>query len=214
MADVVDRHVVVLAPEERHGGERLAASEHGERRSLSLALGDDPMLHPNVLAAVQIRPARNVPGRIDSWHARLQMVTNEHAAINGEAGFFSTREEWAHPDAYNHQIGVERATALQCDGLAVDGARRVLEVEDHAVLLMECTHEIPHLRTQDALHRALLGGDDMDLDLAGAQRGSDFEPDEARAQHDRAASCLGALDDGAAIGKRAQRADMRQVGTW
>src|SRR4051794_6430851 len=40
--DIVDRHVVMLAPEEGHGVERLAPAEHVERRCLALALGDDP----------------------------------------------------------------------------------------------------------------------------------------------------------------------------
>src|SRR5215475_8783108 len=213
MADVVDRNIVVLTPEERHGGEWLAMSEHAERGSLALALGDNPMLHANALAAVRIGPARNVSGRIDSGYARLQIVTNHNAAINGKTGFLRKLETGANPNAGDDEISVERAATLQLDSLAVDCTCRVLELKDHAVLLVESTHEIPHLRTQDALHRALFGCHDMDLDPAGSQRGSHFEPDEARAQHDRAACRLGALDDGAAIGKRTQRAHMRQVGT-
>src|SRR5690348_16539504 len=47
MADVVDRDVVMLAPEERHGVEPFAAAEHVERGRLSLALCDDPVLDAN-----------------------------------------------------------------------------------------------------------------------------------------------------------------------
>ena len=54
----------------------------------------------------------------------------------------------------------------------------------------------------------------MDFDPAGAQRRGDFEPDEARSQHDSAAGRLGALDDGAAVGEGAQRVDVRLVGAW
>src|SRR5262249_4204780 len=147
VADVVDRHVVVLAPEERHGGEGRATSEHGEGGGLTLALGDDPVLHPNALTTVRIGPARDVSGRVDSGHARLQIGAGDHAAIERKAGFFSKLETWAHTDAGNYQIRRERAAVLQRDGLAVDGAGRVLEVEDHAMLLVEGTHEVPHLRT-------------------------------------------------------------------
>ena len=52
----------------------------------------------------------------------------------------------------------------------------------------------------------------MNLDVARAQRGRDFEADEAGAEHDGAARRLGALDDGAAVGERAQRVNMRLVG--
>src|SRR5271166_3497086 len=57
MTDVVDRDVVVLAPEERSGREYLAAAKHVERCNLALALGDDPMFDPDRLAAVRVRPA-------------------------------------------------------------------------------------------------------------------------------------------------------------
>src|ERR1700680_3918571 len=60
MADIVDRDVVVLAPEEGHGGKSLAVPEHVERSGVTLALCHYPMLDANALAAMQIRPARNV----------------------------------------------------------------------------------------------------------------------------------------------------------
>ena len=49
----------------------------------------------------------------------------------------------------------------------------------------------------------------MNLDLAMIQRGGRFKPDEAGAEHDGAASLVGASDQIAAVGKRAQRAHMR-----
>ena len=44
MADVVDRDVLVLAPEERDRGIALAAAEQVARGRLALPLGDDPVL--------------------------------------------------------------------------------------------------------------------------------------------------------------------------
>src|SRR5687768_13766497 len=44
VADVVDRHIVVPAPEERRLLVSLARSEHVHRRGLALPLGDHPML--------------------------------------------------------------------------------------------------------------------------------------------------------------------------
>src|SRR5262249_3616557 len=143
MADIVDRHVVVLAPEERDGAEGLATSQHGERGGLTLPLGDNPMLHPNALATVQVGPARNVSGRIDSRHARLQVMTDDHAAIERKTGLFSKLETRPHANAGDNQIRRELATALQHDGVAVDGSGRVLEMEDDPMLLVESAHEIP-----------------------------------------------------------------------
>src|SRR3546814_20060413 len=42
MADIEDRNVVMHAPEERHGIERLASAQHVACRGLPLALRDNP----------------------------------------------------------------------------------------------------------------------------------------------------------------------------
>ena len=60
-------------------------------------------------------------------------------------------------------------------------------MKDDAVLLVQRANEIAHLRPEHALHRPLLEAHDMDLDVARAQRSRHLEPDEARADHDRAA---------------------------
>src|SRR5262245_45306334 len=54
VADVLDRHVVVLAPEERHGVESLPASQHVQRRDLALALRQHPVLDSDALTGVRI----------------------------------------------------------------------------------------------------------------------------------------------------------------
>ena len=62
MADIVDRHVIVLAPEKRHRVEALFVPEHVGGRGLALALGDNPVLDPDALAGMRIGPARDVAG--------------------------------------------------------------------------------------------------------------------------------------------------------
>src|SRR3954462_8930366 len=47
VADIVDWHVVMLAPEKRHGVERLARAQHVSRGGLALALGHHPVLDPD-----------------------------------------------------------------------------------------------------------------------------------------------------------------------
>src|SRR5438874_13686896 len=66
IADVVDRYVVVLAPEEGSGAEFLALAQHIERGELALPLGEDPMFDTDILAAARIGPARDIAGRKDS----------------------------------------------------------------------------------------------------------------------------------------------------
>src|SRR5205085_8349683 len=72
MADIVDRSVVVLAPEKRHRLVLLAMAEHVQRRDLALPFGHHPVLDPDGLAAVRIGPACDVAGGEDARRARLE----------------------------------------------------------------------------------------------------------------------------------------------
>ena len=81
-----------------------------------------------------------------------------------------------------------------------------------AVLLVQRADEIAELRPEHALQRPRFRRHDMHFELAGAQRRRHFEPDEARADHDHALRAFGVGDDGAAVGERAQRMNMRQIG--
>src|SRR5690606_19023937 len=53
MADIVDRDIVMLAPEERDIDVLLLSAKHVESGSLPLPLRDYPMLHPDVVARMR-----------------------------------------------------------------------------------------------------------------------------------------------------------------
>src|SRR5206468_11852976 len=82
VADIVDRHVVVLAPEKRHRMERLALAKHVSRGGLALALGDHPTFDANGLEGTRIGPARAIARRIDAGYAGLQIGVDGDAAID------------------------------------------------------------------------------------------------------------------------------------
>src|ERR1043165_8106833 len=65
VADIVDRHTVVMAPEKRHRVERLALPKHVSRGGLALTLGHHPMLDAYGLEGMRIGPARDIARRID-----------------------------------------------------------------------------------------------------------------------------------------------------
>src|ERR1700687_3928124 len=213
MADIVNRDVVVLAPEEGNGGKSLAVPEHIECRGLPLALGHHPMLDANALATIRIRPARNVTDRPDRWRARFEIGIYDDAPINGQPGPFGKFDSWPHADAGHHEIHLERTTAFQTHLITVNGARCVLEVKNDTVLLVERAYEIAHLWTQNTLHRSLFRRHHMDFDSTCAQGGRDLEPDKARAQHDRSGSWFGSLNDRPTVRERAKRAHVRLLGT-
>src|SRR5258707_11564354 len=81
MPDVVDRHIVVLAPEERNLGKSLPLAEDVARHRLTLPLGHDPMLDPQILAGTGIGPPRDVAGGKDSRHAGFKVFIHRDAAI-------------------------------------------------------------------------------------------------------------------------------------
>ena len=124
---------------------------------------------------------------------------------------FGQRKARPHADADHHEIGLDRAAALQRRALAVDRGDGIAEMEDDAMLLMQGADEVAHLGPEHALHRPLLQPDDVNLDISRAQRRRGLEPDKARADHDRAPRAIGRGNDGAAIGERAQHVDMRLV---
>src|SRR4051812_31030726 len=133
MSDVLDGEVVMPAPEERYGIERFAPAEHVPRRHLTLTLGHDPVLDADVLARVRIRPARNIARCEDSALARFEILVNDDAMVQGEAGRLGQRNCWPDADAHDDQIGVERAAAAEADGSSVDGGNAFPEVKTNAV---------------------------------------------------------------------------------
>src|ERR1051326_6459279 len=86
--DIVDAHVEVRAPEERHLIEPFARAQNIPRRGLALPLRDDPVLHANRLARMPIGPARDVTGRVDAGCTRLEVLVYHDAAIHAKAGPF------------------------------------------------------------------------------------------------------------------------------
>jgi hypothetical protein len=65
--------------------------------------------------------------------------------------------------------------------------------------LVQLSHKIAELRAEYVLHRPRFGRDDVDLDLAMAKRGGNFETYEAGADNDGPASLAGAGDQVAAV---------------
>src|SRR5215831_18465016 len=143
MADIVDRNVIVLAPEERYGRELLPISEHVECCGLALPLCHDPMLDAKSCARMWIGPAGNVARGKDSWRAGFEIVVNHNATVEREARVLGERNTRAHPDASNHEVGIERAAAAQGDPFVIEFRPRSPEWEDHARALMGARTKSP-----------------------------------------------------------------------
>ena len=77
-------------------------------------------------------PAAKTPGALVS---RKASTTTPRSSVRPAFSASSTRGRT--PDAHDHEVGVERAAALQRHLPGVDGGHRVLEMEDDTVLFMK-----------------------------------------------------------------------------
>src|ERR1700724_4137800 len=81
MADVINRHVVMLAPEEGYRRKSLTLPQHVARRGLSLALGEHPVLDPDMFAPMRVWPTRDIAGGIDAGRAGLKISVDDDPAV-------------------------------------------------------------------------------------------------------------------------------------
>ena len=84
VADVVDRHVVVRAPEERDIVVRPTQSEHVACGSLTLALRVHPVLHADALAGIRVGVSCDVTGGEHVRRARFQKLVHSDTAVDGQ----------------------------------------------------------------------------------------------------------------------------------
>src|SRR6186713_947258 len=110
-----------------------------------------------------VRPARDVPCRVDAWGTRLEILADNDPSIELQTCVLGKLHTWSNADAYNNQIGLDRATFLQADGFFLDGSDFVFEVEGNAMFLMEGADKVTHIRAENALHRPLIRRYDVDL---------------------------------------------------
>ena len=214
VSDVIDRYVVVSAPEEWHLIESFSSAEHVARCGLALTLGNNPVLDTDRCCAVRVRPPRNVPGRIDVLGARLEVLVDNNAILDTQPSALREPQSRPHADADDHEVGAEPLAICERDGIAGDRFGRLSEVEDDAMLLMQGLDELPEITAHDPLEGNGLGCNNMNgqVRMARPQRGGNLETDEARPEDNGLLRAAGRGDDRAAITQRSKVVDVRQVG--
>ena len=200
------------APEERHGVELGAPlPSRLSRRGLAHALGDHPVLdaHGSRRAASgsgRRRRRRRCPGRSCEGRRRRatpRSIARPAASASAIAGARRCRTTTRSASAVRRPDSVTRARLDRRAASARGGtARRVL---------VQVAHEVADLGPSTRASGCTSGATTLHLEAARAQRGRGLESDEARADDDPLRSWR-ARDDGAAVGERAQRVDVRQVG--
>ena len=160
---------------------------------------------------MRIGPACDIARCVNSGNAGFEIGIHGNSALQCKTGLLGQAEPRTHADADDHNVGLQYTAAFERRALAVVGDHGISEMEDDAVLFVQRSHEVPHFGPKHALHRSLLGRNDVDLDISRTQCRRGLKADEAGTDHDCAAGAVQRLDDRPAIRKRAQRMDMRLV---
>src|SRR3954462_11716586 len=119
MADVPDRDVVVLAPEERHRLETLLAAQDVARRGLSLPLRHHPVFHADAAATTRIGPACEVARGEDTRGTGLEEGVDDDPVVDGESGSLGQRCRRPDTDAGYDEVGLQGAAAAQMHPISV-----------------------------------------------------------------------------------------------
>jgi hypothetical protein len=169
------------------------------------------MLDADVFAAVRVGPTCDVAGREDARSARLQESVDKHATVKREAGLSRQTDPRSHTDAGHNEICDYYVSAVESHLPGFYRGCRLLEMENHTMLLVQRAHEVAHLRPENAFHRPLLGRDHMGFDTTLAQGGGDLETNKTRTEYGNPARRLGAPDNRATVGEGTQREDVGRV---
>src|SRR5689334_17694609 len=147
MPDIVDRHVVMLAPKEGYSGKFFAVSDHIQCSGLPLTFGDDPVLHANVAAGVRIRPTCDVAGSKYPLRACFKIRIHNDPTLDGDPRFRRKVNPGADADSGNYQVSFKGATTFQSHLIFRNRQRRLAEVKNDTTLFMERLHESADIRT-------------------------------------------------------------------
>src|SRR5688572_2820887 len=167
--DVVDRQVVVLAPEERDVREGRSLSGDGPAHRLTLPLGEHPVFNPNLAAASGVWPARGVADREDALRRCLEIGVDHDPAVDSQPGLLGESQVRAHSDPGHDEIGGEAFTVLQHDVAAFQAACRLPEMEYDPVVFVEPLNEVADLGPEHALERPCPRRDDVHVDTPMTQ---------------------------------------------
>src|SRR6476619_4237863 len=116
-------------------------SEDIARRDLYRTMREHPVLDPNVLARMLIRPPRNVPRGKDPFGAGLEVLVDDDAFLEGESGVFGQRCRRPDADAHHDEVSVDRSATAQANRASIDRCHRLPEMEHDAVTFVKPLHE-------------------------------------------------------------------------
>src|SRR4051794_11168604 len=115
---------------------------------------------------MRIGPARDIACCVDSGDTAFEIGVYANSAFQGKTGLLGQAEPRTHADADDHHVGLQRAAALQRRAFPIVRDNGISEMEDNAVLFMQCSHEVPHIGPKNTLHWPLLRRNYVDLDIS------------------------------------------------
>jgi hypothetical protein len=139
-----------------NGEDMYPLPEQVTRRSLPLALRDDPVLDPHELTSVGIGPASDITRGENPRHTRFEILVDQNTAIDFQSRARGQRNRRPHSDTQDQEVRFECSPALENHSAPFEPGHRILHVKNHSVAFVKAAYEPPHLRTHDTPERLLL----------------------------------------------------------
>src|SRR6185312_1751498 len=215
VTNVGDGSVVMRAPEEWHCDERLAwravkVRDNVVRGRRSLALCDDPVLYSATVAAHRVSPLRNVTRGVHARRARLEELVDDDATIHRQSRLTRERNIRTHTDPGDYKIRLQSLATREQHVITTDRRQCIAQMECRTVVLVDPLNDATQLSAKNAFERAMFRCNDVNMETARAQRGGDFETDEAGANHNGVTGVLAGRNDRARVRQRPQIHDPLQ----
>ena len=106
MPDIVDRRVVVLAPEKRYRIKSFSLAKDISRCDLTLTLRDHPMLDADLFSGVRIRPTGDIACGKDTGNASFKVLIDHNATIHLQPSLLCECHRRTHANSRYNKIGL------------------------------------------------------------------------------------------------------------
>ena len=173
------------------------------------------MLHADPLAVEGVMGVRDVAGGEHAGRAGLQVLVDEDAVLDGDAGRGGEPAARLNADADDHEIAVQRAAVARADALDRCLALESLDAgpaqHPHAVVGVDVAVDGADLGAQHPLERDRGGLHDRDVGAALPGRGGHLAADPAGADHDHRAAGGEPLAQGVGVLDAAEVEDAVQL---
>ena len=174
------------------------------------------MLHTQRAAVERVRDVRDVACREDAGHARLEVLVDEDAVVDGQPCRLGKLDPRGDADADDDQVAVDRAPVVELDALdarlAAERPQRGAGEQLDAVVAVDVGVQAADVATQNLLERDLGALDERDVASDLPRGGGHLRADPAGPDDRQAPRRPEPLPERVRVGEVTQREHALQAG--